>query len=53
MSNQFRLNAQERKIVGLAALGGMLEFYDFIIYGLMLRSKRQTFKFGELQFKFL
>ncbi|MBP7847069.1 MAG: MFS transporter [Burkholderiales bacterium] len=34
MSNQFRLNAQERKIVGLAALGGMLEFYDFIIYGM-------------------
>lgn len=34
MSNQFRLNPQERKIVGLAALGGMLEFYDFIIYGM-------------------
>lgn len=28
-----RLNPQERKIVALAALGGMLEFYDFIIYG--------------------
>lgn len=27
------LNKQERKIVTLAALGGMLEFYDFIIYG--------------------
>lgn len=25
---------QERKIVTLAALGGMLEFYDFIIYGI-------------------
>lgn len=28
------LNRQERKIVTLAALGGMLEFYDFIIYGI-------------------
>jgi MFS family permease len=28
------LNPQERKIVTLAALGGMLEFYDFIIYGI-------------------
>jgi len=27
------LNQQQRKIVTLAALGGMLEFYDFIIYG--------------------
>ena len=28
------LNKQERTIIGLAALGGMLEFYDFIIYGI-------------------
>lgn len=28
------LTRQEKKIVGLAALGGMLEFYDFIIYGI-------------------
>jgi MFS family permease len=28
------LAPQERKIVTLAALGGMLEFYDFIIYGI-------------------
>lgn len=28
------LTPQERKIVSLAALGGMLEFYDFIIYGI-------------------
>jgi MFS family permease len=28
------LSKQERKIVTLAALGGMLEFYDFIIYGI-------------------
>lgn len=27
------LDKKERKIVFLAALGGMLEFYDFIIYG--------------------
>ncbi len=30
----FNLDARERKIVRLAALGGMLEFYDFIIYGI-------------------
>lgn len=29
-----KLNSQERKIVRLAALGGMLEFYDFVIYGI-------------------
>ena len=34
MSNQLGLNAQERKIIELSALGGMLEFYDFIIYGM-------------------
>lgn len=34
MASTFKLNKQERKIVGLAALGGMLEFYDFIIYGI-------------------
>ena len=28
-----QLNKEEKKIVRLAALGGMLEFYDFIIYG--------------------
>jgi MFS family permease len=28
------LTQEEIKIVGLASLGGMLEFYDFIIYGL-------------------
>jgi MFS family permease len=28
-----KLNNEEKKIVRLAALGGMLEFYDFIIYG--------------------
>lgn len=32
--NELSLNPQEKKIVGLAALGGMLEFYDFIIYGI-------------------
>lgn len=30
----FKLTTQEKKIVGLSALGGMLEFYDFIIYGI-------------------
>ena len=34
MPANFKLNRQERKIVSLAALGGMLEFYDFIIYGI-------------------
>ncbi|RTL01001.1 MAG: MFS transporter [Proteobacteria bacterium] len=29
-----KLTTQEKKIVGLSALGGMLEFYDFIIYGI-------------------
>lgn len=29
-----KLNKEEKKIVRLAALGGMLEFYDFIIYGI-------------------
>jgi MFS family permease len=28
------LTKQERKIISLAALGGMLEFYDFVIYGI-------------------
>jgi MFS family permease len=28
------LTQQERKIVTLASLGGMLEFYDFVIYGI-------------------
>jgi len=31
--NSFKLNREEKKIVCLTALGGMLEFYDFIIYG--------------------
>jgi MFS family permease len=30
----FNLEKHERKIVRLAALGGMLEFYDFVIYGI-------------------
>ncbi len=30
----YQLNKQEKKIVGLSALGGMLEFYDFVIYGI-------------------
>ena len=30
----FKLDKRERKIVRLAALGGMLEFYDFVIYGI-------------------
>lgn len=30
----FKLNTVEKKIVRLAAVGGMLEFYDFIIYGI-------------------
>lgn len=30
----FKLNQEEKKIVRLSALGGMLEFYDFIIYGI-------------------
>ncbi len=34
MIHQYKLNKEEKKIVGLAALGGMLEFYDFIIYGI-------------------
>lgn len=34
MSKNLALTKQEKKIVGLAALGGMLEFYDFIIYGI-------------------
>lgn len=33
-ANHFKLNPYEQKIVRLAALGGMLEFYDFIIYGI-------------------
>ncbi len=32
MQQTLHLNREEKKIVGLAALGGMLEFYDFIIY---------------------
>ncbi|MDD3265929.1 MAG: MFS transporter [Burkholderiales bacterium] len=32
--NNLALTKQEKKIVTLAALGGMLEFYDFIIYGI-------------------
>lgn len=34
MQTRFSLNKTEKKIVRLAALGGMLEFYDFIIYGI-------------------
>ena len=34
MQQTLHLNREEKKIVGLAALGGMLEFYDFIIYGI-------------------
>ncbi len=30
----YSLNPQERKIVTLAAIGGMLEFYDFVVYGI-------------------
>lgn len=33
-SNSFQLNKKEKQIIRLAALGGMLEFYDFIIYGI-------------------
>ncbi len=29
-----KLNSEERKILTLASLGGMLEFYDFVIYGI-------------------
>ncbi|CEG58789.1 MFS transporter [Legionella fallonii] len=32
-TDSFKLNDKEKRIVHLAALGGMLEFYDFIIYG--------------------
>lgn len=32
--NSYALDPDEKKIVRLAALGGMLEFYDFIIYGI-------------------
>ncbi len=28
------MNQEQRKIVALSAIGGMLEFYDFTIYGL-------------------
>lgn len=31
---RYDLNKSERKIISLASLGGMLEFYDFTIYGL-------------------
>ena len=31
--DSIKLTNKEKKIVRLAALGGMLEFYDFIIYG--------------------
>ena len=34
MVSEHSLNSQEKKIIGLSALGGMLEFYDFIIYGI-------------------
>ncbi len=33
-SDSVKLNKEEKKIVRLASLGGMLEFYDFIIYGI-------------------
>lgn len=33
-TRSFKLNSEEKKIVGLTALGGMLEFYDFVIYGI-------------------
>jgi hypothetical protein len=33
-AHSFKLNKEEKKIVRLAALGGMLEFYDFVIYGI-------------------
>ncbi len=29
-----KLNREEKKIISLASLGGMLEFYDFVIYGI-------------------
>lgn len=29
-----KLTNQEKRIIGLSALGGMLEFYDFVIYGI-------------------
>lgn len=32
--DSYALDQEEKKIVRLAALGGMLEFYDFIIYGI-------------------
>jgi len=32
--SKFNLTLSERRIVTLAGLGGMLEFYDFIIYGI-------------------
>lgn len=34
MENKAKLSQHEKKIVSIAALGGMLEFYDFIIYGI-------------------
>ncbi len=34
LNTSFKLSPSEKKIVGLASLGGMLEFYDFIIYGI-------------------
>ena len=33
-THSHKLNKEEKKIVRLAALGGMLEFYDFVIYGI-------------------
>ncbi|MDD3266817.1 MAG: MFS transporter, partial [Burkholderiales bacterium] len=30
----YKLNKEEQKVTMLASLGGMLEFYDFTIYGL-------------------
>lgn len=34
LSTTINLNIKERKILTLASLGGMLEFYDFMIYGI-------------------
>lgn len=30
----YNLNSEQRKVVLLSSMGGLLEFYDFTIYGL-------------------
>jgi MFS family permease len=34
MSQNNKLNSEQKKVIMLSSMGGMLEFYDFTIYGL-------------------